>query len=228
RSIGLGLGALVAAALGAAPAVSVRPTGHPFDRRVSADPDLISSGLIDRTVHFAIADEGPGLSGSSFASVARWLQHHGVSMERIHFFPSHEGRPGPSATLQTLSVWDAAHCYPASSYDVLSSAQGLRSWVEEKVGPLDEDLREMAGSSSASCQPVMDSRFARRKFMARNAKGTWLVKFAGIGAIGERKYRDAMALAGAGFSSPVEGLFYGLMVNTRIDVRTIELTYSVC
>ena len=43
RSIGAALGALVAAALQAKPAITVRPVGHPFAREVSASRELTAS-----------------------------------------------------------------------------------------------------------------------------------------------------------------------------------------
>src|SRR5690606_5152455 len=97
RSIGTALAALVAAAIGARQAISVRPVGHPFDREIRAAPDLLAGA--DMRGDFAVVDEGPGLSGSSFASVAKWLASQGVEKERIHFFPSHGGAPGPASTI---------------------------------------------------------------------------------------------------------------------------------
>ncbi|WP_245498692.1 hypothetical protein [Mesorhizobium sp. M2A.F.Ca.ET.029.05.1.1] len=66
RSIGLGLAAMVAAALHAPPPISVRPIGHPFCRHISAAPELLGSWRDRPRAEFAIVDEGPGLSGSSF------------------------------------------------------------------------------------------------------------------------------------------------------------------
>ncbi|MDG2570736.1 hypothetical protein P7L87_24600, partial [Vibrio parahaemolyticus] len=97
RSIGTGLSALVAAAIGAPPPFTLRPTGHPFRREVKADPGLARK-LANQATSFAIVDEGPGLSGSSFGAAADWLDEAGVQRQRIHFFPSHEGTLGPQAS----------------------------------------------------------------------------------------------------------------------------------
>ncbi|PSJ58786.1 hypothetical protein C7I84_15025 [Mesorhizobium ephedrae] len=226
RSIGLGLGALVAAALGAAPAISLRPAGHPYDREVRADAELIEPHAADPEVQFAIVDEGPGRSGSSFASVARWLSGHGVAASRIHFFPSHDGQPGPEASAETRSVWDAVRRHPAGRHDILSGAGGLRSWVEKTLGPLDGSLRELSGVQSAAAvqpQPV-DTRFARRKFLAHNAEGLWLIKFAGLGDVGERKFCDARALAHAGFGPETVGLCHGFLVQKWVEGRPLGET----
>jgi hypothetical protein len=68
RSIGTTLSAIVAAALRAdgwpARRITVRPTGHPLDRHVDLNLNSFPVAAI-------VVDEGPGLSGSSMAAVAR-------------------------------------------------------------------------------------------------------------------------------------------------------------
>jgi hypothetical protein len=94
RSIGTGLAALVAAVAGdAASTVTVRPSGHPFSRRIAVGSRLERELLGERREgrRYAVVDEGPGLSGSSFGCVADWLEDRGVAPESIAFFPSHRG-----------------------------------------------------------------------------------------------------------------------------------------
>jgi hypothetical protein len=228
RSIGVGLGALIAAALGAPPAISLRPVGHPFDREIRAAPGLVEAKAANPEVHFAIADEGPGLSGSSFASVARWLQRHGVATNRIHFFPSHAGQPGSSAAWKIRVIWNGVQRHPACPDQFIAQANGLRSWVEKKIGKV-EFLQEISStiSRTKTCPPPHDARFARRKLIARNADGLWLVKFAGIGEIGERKFRDATALASAGFGPEVAALCHGFLVQKWVEGRPLnEFAYD--
>jgi hypothetical protein len=67
--------------------------------------------LSQPTGAYAIVDEGPGLSGSSFASVATWLLRRGVPRERIVFLPSHAGEPGRMASDETRALWrDVRKC----------------------------------------------------------------------------------------------------------------------
>ena len=208
RSIGTGLAALVAAALEAGPAITLRPVGHPFDRQIQADADILDARTAHPNLHFAIVDEGPGLSGSSFASVAKWLFSLGVSAERVHFFPSHGGEPGDETTAETRSIWQRCRRHPACPEDVLFGPKGVRHWVESSVGSLQGGLEEVPVSASFP----RDTRFERRKFLARTDKGTWLVKFAGLGDLGTRKLRDARAMACAGFGPETVGLCYGFLV----------------
>ncbi|MDQ2634035.1 MAG: hypothetical protein M3Y78_09895, partial [Pseudomonadota bacterium] len=217
RSIGTGLAALVAAALGAGPAVTVRPKGHPFRREIRASDDLLGSAVANTAVQFAVVDEGPGLSGSSFASVARWLAKRGVDLERIHFFPSHDGEPGDAATPATRNVWRRCPRHPACPEEVVVQAPTVQSWVQNILGPLRRPLEEFPQMSSPQ-----DVRFGRRKFLARNGAGSWLVKFAGLGDIGERKLHDAQALAAAGFGPETAGLCYGFLMQRYIKATHLD------
>src|SRR3954471_11458183 len=74
RTIGASLSAMVAAALGkrCAGRITVRPQGHPYDRRseLSAAQASWVTKKLAAGAHFFVVDEGPGLSGSSFLSVA--------------------------------------------------------------------------------------------------------------------------------------------------------------
>src|SRR3954462_12970168 len=108
RSIGTGLAVMVAAALGAPAPATVRPAGHPFRRELALAPELAADLLAQPEARFAVVDEGPGLSGSSFGAVADFLEDHGVAPERIHFFPSHAGDLGPQASPRHRARWAKA------------------------------------------------------------------------------------------------------------------------
>ncbi|OAP36974.1 hypothetical protein AU381_19490 [Sinorhizobium glycinis] len=223
RSIGASLSAAVAAAIGAGAPVTVRPVGHPFRRKIHVGPQLSQRLLKDRTADFAIVDEGPGLSGSSFGGVADWLEANGVSESRIHFFPGHSGDLGPEASQDHRKRW-AARPRQVVELDELVVAAGpsprsLAAWVSELVGPLSRPLQEISGGGwrsmlprSHESWPPADPRFERRKFLAHTADGPWLVKFAGIGDVGQRKLEKARLLAEAGFTPPVAGLCHGFLV----------------
>src|SRR4051812_31173567 len=96
RSIGTTLSAVVAAALRSnamrAARVTVRPTGHPYDRKTEFMPALLRWIAWQRhqEAEFLVVDEGPGLSGSSFLSVGEALLAAGVERRRIRFLCSRE------------------------------------------------------------------------------------------------------------------------------------------
>jgi hypothetical protein len=231
RSIGTGLATLVAAGLGAKIPVTVRPTGHPFRREVrigaALEADLIGDGM----AAFAIVDEGPGLSGSSFGAVADWLEAREVARERIHFFPSHKGDLGPQASPLHRDRWATAqrHCVEVDEWLLGSSdpAHRLESWLTDLIGPLDAPLDDISGGrwrklvhGGEGSWPPSNTQQERRKFLARAGGETWLVKFAGLGRDGVRKL--AMARALQGFIPKVAGLCHGFLVQHWTPARPFD------
>jgi hypothetical protein len=233
RSIGTGLSALVAAALGAPLPVTVRPRGHPFRREIVADPALVAAaGSPDAAI--AVVDEGPGLSGSSFGAVADWLEGAGIRRERLHFFPSHDGDPGHYASPEHRARWRAARRFVVGM-DALILAEPpgphrLDAWVADLVGALDGPLQDISGGAwralggrEPSGWPAADVQQERRKFLARARGETLLVKFAGLGEAGPRKLGIARRLSEAGFTPPAIGLRHGFLVERWIEgARTLR------
>ena len=109
RSIGSSLAGVVAHTLGSRRLPwAVRPQGHPFARELRVGPALSERLLQDKErTRYVVVDEGPGLSGSSFAAVTTWLEAHGVSLERVCLLPGHAGNPGPYASEGTLAHFRA-------------------------------------------------------------------------------------------------------------------------
>src|SRR5262249_53768671 len=80
RSIGATLSAVTTAAARArglpAQRITVRPTGHPYNRRTQFSGEQLRFVQKSATGNalFLVVDEGPGMSGSSFLSVAEALE----------------------------------------------------------------------------------------------------------------------------------------------------------
>jgi hypothetical protein len=184
RSIGTTLGAVVAAALDAPAPISVRPFGDPFARRVEL-PAEVAEG----DVHYVIVDEGPGLSGSSFGSVADWLQQRGVPLEQIAFLPSHGGDLGSRASDAHRERWRRAQRV-AAEFDA--------GFLFEVFGP----LKEFSTGSP----------WERRKFLAMHLGRPVLLKFAGLGRIGAQKLEIAHSLFADGLVPAPLGLMHGFIV----------------
>jgi hypothetical protein len=195
RSIGTTLGAIVAAALRAPPPVTVRPFGDPFARQVELPLEII-----EHDAHYVIADEGPGLSGSSFGATADWLTERGVPLERIAFMPSHGGNLGPQAS--------DAH---------------RRRWCEAQRSPAEFDPQFLAALFGPLEEFSTGHPWERRKFVARQDEGRVLLKFAGLGAIGERKLKMARTLHAAGLTPEPLGFVHGFLVERwRDDARPLR------
>ncbi|ACL55180.1 phosphoribosyltransferase [Methylobacterium nodulans] len=223
RSIGLPLAAMTASALGASPPLTIRPVGHPFERRLSLSRAMDDALCGDLRGDIAIVDEGPGLSGSSFGAVADHLEARGVAPARLVFFPGHTGEPGPMARARHRARWATtrriAIGFDELVLDAREPVHRLDSWVASLIGPLDGPLDDISGGAWRSLQaapfdawPPVHAQQERRKFLARADGATWLVKFAGLGAAGDEALALARQLQAAGFTPPVAGLVHGFLV----------------
>lgn len=224
RSIGTSLGAIVAAAVGAGSFVTVRPFGDPFARRIAIAPELERELLAQRS-HYLIVDEGPGQSGSSFGSVADWLEERGISLERITFLPSHSSAPGQHASAEHRERWRVAEKAVADLAPRLPRL--LARWASELVGTLDGRLVDIsAGAWRAQVYsgegewPAANPTWERRKFLDRANGESLLLKFAGLGPIGERKLAMARSLHENGLVPEPLGLVHGFLVERWHDEAT--------
>jgi hypothetical protein len=199
RSIGTTLSAVVAAAArknGASTVrTTVRPSGHPYNRQASFSQDqlqLVKDGL-RHNAGFLIVDEGPGLSGSSFLSVAEALVSAGVATANIVLVCSHQ------PDLDALCAEDAPR-----------RARGFR-WVAAPA------IQQSAQANAAifigggewrrrlipdeNAWPAAWTTFERPKYLAESKNGEkTLLKFLGLGSYGEQVRVREEQLAAAKFA----------------------------
>ncbi|MFZ5784665.1 MAG: hypothetical protein ACOY4R_31095 [Pseudomonadota bacterium] len=229
RSIGLGLAAIVAARTAAPLSLSVRPVGHPFARGLVLAEALRAALAERRCQPFAVVDEGPGLSGSSFAAAAQALERLGVPIARIHFFPSHPHPPGGAGAPHIRERWQSAPRHVVTFDELVLQADEprhrLEAWVEDLTGEALAPLQDIGGGAWRELKPYplrppASARTERRKFLLRSARGTFLLRFAGLGRHGEACLHRATALAEAGFAPPVLGLRHGFIVERWLDEGT--------
>jgi hypothetical protein len=249
RSIGTSLAAAVAATVGErATVASVRPEGHPFERRLSIGqrlgrellgvPGVPEAGPKPR---FAIVDEGPGLSGSSLGSVADWLEDRGVAPEALSFLPSHCNGLGPYASERHRKRWERSPRHLVEFEALFAGPKArwpLAQWVEDLTGPPDapdmplEDLsagrwRERLFPDRSSW-PASDVQGERRKYLLQAGGKPWLLKFAGLGRYGREKLALAEALQGAGLAPLVAGLRHGFLIGPWLaEARPLPLAPEV-
>jgi hypothetical protein len=221
RSIGTSLASAVAAALSAEPPATVRPFGDPFAREIAVEAEL-ERALLDGDAHFVIVDEGPGQSGSSFSAVADWLQQRGVPLERIAILPSHSGAPGHAATEERRRWWRTAQREVADFEDRWPAL--VERWCATLLGPLDGPPEDISGGAwrrlhyrrEEDWRAVIPS-WERRKLLVRARGEPFLVKFAGVGSIGERKLAMARSLHIDGLVPEPVGLVHGFLVERWLD-----------
>lgn len=179
------------AALGLAPApnlahrlATLRPRGHPSERCIRATPEL-QAKLRGWPGQFLVVDEGPGLSGSSFGGVMRFLQGLGIAAVRITLLAS--WRPGAD---QLTCPYTRAHWaqWQVLVADALPAPPG----------------RELSGGAwrrtFGRWGPVWPEHERRKILLSGHAV---VGKFAGIGPYGQEVRARAQALARAGWSPPV-------------------------
>jgi hypothetical protein len=208
RTIGAPLAHVVAAAAErrgvAARVFTVRPRGHPFDRRITLTERLRCHLLHSPNDCFAIVDEGPGLSGSSFAAVSDTLVDLGIDATRIVLFPSWlppegglrapRGRAAMQRHLKMPATFDEV--YPSSLEDLSGGAWRTRVFGEHQRR-----------------WPAVHPQHERRKYFSAGH----VLRFAGLGGYGRAKFQRAAALAEGGFSSRPLTLSGGFLAQDWID-----------
>jgi hypothetical protein len=203
RSIGTTLGAIVASELGGR-LWTVRPHGHPWDRRIHAGYDLARAWSA-WTGHFAVVDEGPGLSGSSFASVAEFLAGLGIPDDRIVFLPSWEPDIAALISEAARRRWQRHRMYKAD-------------FEELHLFDDAEDLSAGNWRRLRRARTAVQPQHERRKYL----RGDRLYKFAGYGRYGRRKLARAERLAG--WIPPVLGLERGFIATRWVQGRSVRIT----
>ncbi|HEX9014536.1 MAG TPA: hypothetical protein VF960_00875 [Chloroflexota bacterium] len=138
RSIGTSLAGLVAGAFLEAgrPAgvETVRPRGHPFDRRLNLDRSLLDRlASVSGDTVFVVVDEGPGLTCSSFISVTTALEKLGVSGERIVVASAWRGVPSIYASAEARSGWESRRVYYTDASQAFEQWTALIPFVETEV-----------------------------------------------------------------------------------------------
>ena len=204
RSIGTTLGAVVAAAFSGcgvpAQRISVRPTGHPFDRTTRLSLQELSwiERERDRDADFFVVDEGPGLSGSSFLSVGEALLRAGVQRSNIKFFCSHQPNTALLRAHNCPERWSRFHAYAIGE----NSHAPSDGRIEVSAGK----WRELLYPDRAQW-PGSWTQMERVKFLSADKKV--LLKFEGLGRYGAEVLGRARAIADAGFAPDPDQLSDG-------------------
>jgi hypothetical protein len=217
RSIGEPLAAIVSATLLArgVPSIvrSVRPRGDPWDRRVALGEGLRETIRRYQPSHILIVDEGPGLSGSSFAGAAEALVACGCPPERVILCPSWDAPVAALRSVRARAVWTRHRRFVASfeSTWIATGRLGAARAMEDLSAGL---WRPRVFGVDSRRWPAVHPQHERRKYLE---DGRRLLRFAGLGRHGRARLARAHALAEAGFGARTLGLRHGFLEQDWVD-----------
>jgi len=194
RSIGTTLSAITRAALKKSnrkcERMTVRPTGHPYDRLAQFTPEQTQA--IEKFTHeaaeFLVVDEGPGRSGSSFLSVAEALVAVGVDARRIFLLGSAEPDLTQLRARNAASRWKKFQYHSAE----FRYAKRFQHCTNLSGG---EWRRILIGAHPH--WPASWRQMERLKFLSHDQK--LFLKFEGLGPLQKSARDRAECLAQAGF-----------------------------
>jgi hypothetical protein len=220
RSIGTTLSAVAAAAARAkgsqAERMTVRPTGHPYNRTTefSSDHLQVVQKAVAGGATFLVVDEGPGLSGSSFLSVAEALQRAGVPRDRITLICSHE------PDLETLCADNASHRWSQFRWAAVSHQVWKPEEAVEFIGGGEWRKRLLADES---LWPGSWQHLERLKYLSNpGCSEPRFFKFQGLGHYGEQVIAREKGVAAAGFGPFPAAETHGFASYPRIGGRPMS------
>lgn len=203
RSIGTTLSAIVTAALRArgrqAERRTVRPEGHPFDRRCRFGEEQLQwiRAQAAAGARFFVVDEGPGLSGSSLLSVGEALVAAGVPIEAIALICSHSPDP------DRLRAPDAARRWKSFRSAGIGFGERTPRDAGEWIGAGVWRDHFLPSENGFSCdRPPCWPQLERAKYLAHNR--TAVYKFEGLGCYGNEVVRRSQQLADLRLSPRVD------------------------
>ena len=191
RSIGVTLSAVLVAALRksgyAAERTTVRPSGHPYDRKLALDEQQLAWIEAHHGAQFMVIDEGPGLSGSSFLAVAEALVSAGVPPHKILLIGSRQPEIAQLRSPNAVERWNRFRFTCMASHPYLPEgaaiAIGGGVWRQEFLADFSDP-------------PACWTQLEMAKFLSADRE--FFYKFEGFGHFGGDIGKRARALAAAG------------------------------
>jgi hypothetical protein len=222
RSIGTTLSAIAAASARArgisAERITVRPQGHPYNRTAefTAEQMAAVSRAVSMDASFAVVDEGPGLSGSSFLAVAEALERAGAPTEQIILVSAHGPNINALCAENAARRWQRFRCIPVAS-EVRRPSEAV-----DFIGGGKWRSKVFANESQ---WPVAWTSFERLKYLSSSGhQGRRLFKFAGLGHYGDVVFERERKVAIGGFGQMPRMESEGFVSYTWTDGRPLSAT----
>jgi hypothetical protein len=222
RSIGATLSSVVEATLRSrrveVESYTLRPRGHPFERVASAEQSLTEAlARWSSNALFVVVDEGPGMSGSSFASAVTLLIELGVPELAIVLMPGWDSDGSGFLSRRASELWSRHRRY-VDPFDP--------SWVGVPSGASRMEVSAGAWRDAPwanGVKPPTVPQHERRKFVVtREGAAPSIVRFAGFERYGSAVRGRAVVLAAAGFSPPVDWFRDGFLAVELVHGRQLQ------
>ncbi len=201
RSIGITLSAMAAAGLRAkgldVARMTVRPTGHPYDRELALTEEQRRWVADALDAEFLVVDEGPGLSGSSFLATAEALEAAGVAKERITLIGT--SKPVP----EHLRATDGAERWRRLRAEFVSGEPMLPEGASLWIGGGEWRSHFLRGAKVPGAWLQLEAR----KYLSADRKRFF--RFEGFGRYGTEVGERALRMAELGFSPKYLGNMQG-------------------
>jgi hypothetical protein len=216
RSIGVALSAVACASLRLrgiqCERMTVRPSGHPYDRKLEPAPELCDWVGRSRDAGFLIVDEGPGISGSSFLAVAEALGQCSIEHTRVQMIGSRAVDPAG------LRAPNASERWSRFEYHVMQIAPLTPENAGESLsgGMWRRHFRYAERTMPATWSPLEPA-----KFLASDQQS--IFKFEGFGHYGAAIGARAELLAARGFAPRYFGNRRGFGEYELVPGRMLEL-----
>jgi hypothetical protein len=220
RSIGTTLSAVTSAAARKrglrASRITVRPHGHPYNRETGFTREQLA-WIAEKQragAAFFVVDEGPGLSGSSFISVAEALARAGVPHAAITLVCGHqpefdslraENGSHRARQFRWFAVTPAPY-RPAAAQIFIGGGQWRRAMIPDEAN-----------------WPASWTSFERLKYFAASEReNPDLLKFMGFGRYGAETVRREETVADAGFGHAPRELDTGFVRYPWLSARPMQ------
>ena len=223
RSIGTSLSAVVAGTLEelgcAVASFTVRPHGHPFNRRPIVTPELAEILQREGDATFLLIDEGPGISGTSLAGTADLLSHLGIADDRIVLFPSWSTDGSGLKSDQARKRW-ARHRQCVVDFEEvwLTSGRLMRTLPPGKLRELSAGAWRNEICARPEHFPAVQPQHERRKYRYEPHAHAGIPEISWLSFVGlmpdttAPMLRRAQQIAAAGFTRGPKSVMHGFLV----------------